>query len=321
MSALWGGGGFSQASKYSLYILCLMLSVQIVSQKISENFVMKFIIFIGLIASIVYIVGILLSDNDLTTFMNGRFSFHDIVGWGRDNPIHSGMVIGVSFIAAWYLFPEKKLPVQLILLVTIMLGALLLLVTKSRGPMLSAAIILLCLALYRRKKSDLIFLFMLAIFAGLLFLFSNNFNQSVAERFNEDSYRLSIWREVLNIFMNHWLFGQGVGASVIIADELSFRHSHNIFFDILRVGGIVGGLLFVYMFVSMVRLSYIRPANMFYLLWLVFGLLSLFTNGKLPLCNPGGMEIFAFWIPLFLFYYMRKCPDSPTTNINKEIER
>ena len=314
LSALWGEGSFFNALKYSLCILCLMLSVENVSQKVSEDAMMKSIIVIGLIAAISFTMAILLSSRDLMTFMTGRFSFFDIAGWGRKNPIHSGIAIGVPVIAAWYFFPGKRWYVQLMLIVTVMLGAMLLLVTKSRGPMLAAAITLLCITLYRREKSDFLLLFLFAILAGLLLLNVDSVNNSVVNRFEEKDYRLIIWRSGLDLFMDHWLFGQGYGTNARITTEWSFSHAHNTIIDTLRIGGVIGGVLFIYMLGAMIRLSRIHSGNIFYLFWLLFGMLSLFTNGRLPLRNPGGMEFYGFWLPLFLFYYMKKRPDLPSAN-------
>jgi len=305
LSALWGEGNFFKATRYALYTLCLLVAVETVTQKISEQSMVKFIITIGLIAAISYIVAILLSDQPLIKFMNERFSFFAIGGWGSKNPIDSGIIIGLPVIAAWYFSPRKKWHIKLMLVATIILCAILMFVTKSRSPMIATAITLLCITLYRREKSDYFFLFLsVALIGGCLILF-NDFRDVAITRFKEENYRPLIWHEEFDLFANHWLIGQGYGTSAKIT-PLQVSHTHNFGIEVLRIGGIIGGLLFACMFVSMVRPSYIHSKNIFYLFWLLFGVVCLAMNGRLLLIRPQEVEFFGFWLPLFLFYFSRK---------------
>ncbi|MCL2644653.1 MAG: O-antigen ligase family protein [Betaproteobacteria bacterium] len=325
LSALWGEGSFFKALENLLYILCLMLSIENVSQRFTEKFVIKFIIAIGLIAAIIYIFAIFVSSHNLMAIMSGRFSIYDIAGWGRKNQIDTGIIIGLPIIAGWYFFPRKKWHVQLLLIVVIMLcTTILVLVTKSRSPMVAAAITLLCIILYRREKSDLILLFLFFMLVGVVFLSANKFGNIIPNRFGENSYRLILWRGGLELFSDHWLFGQGYGTPAKIAldsvDNLG-SHVHNMFIEILRIGGIVAGMLFVCILNLMFRFSYIHFENRFFIFWLIFGLLNMIPNGRIPLVHPGGVEVFAFWLPFFLFYYMRKRSDPLTTNISVTHEK
>jgi O-antigen ligase len=310
LSTLWGEGNFILAVRDSLYILCFMLSVTFVSQKFSENFVVKFIIAIGLIAAISYIVGIFMSDHDLTVFMNSRFSFFDIGGRGYKNQIDSAIVIGLPIIAAWYFFPGKKYHVKLMLIVTIMLCTILMFVTKSRGPILAVATTLLCIALYRRERSDFLLLFIFAILTGVILLFSSNLTSIIINRVGDENYRFFIWHESLRLFMDHWLLGQGYGTSaeVMLSQGGSVEHAHNTIIEVFRVGGIVGGVLFVFMLGSMLRFTYVHSGNRFFLFWLLFGVLCMATTGRLPLVKPTLIDFFVFWPPLFLLYFLRRLP-------------
>ena len=86
-------------------------------------------------------------------------------------------------------------------------------------------------------------------------------------------------------------------------------HAHNTYIEILRMSGIIGGILFVFMFCSIVRFSYINSKNIFFLFWLFFGLMWMFVDDGFPLKSPKEMGFFIFWIPLFLFYFQRKRSD------------
>jgi len=321
LSALWGEGRLWGATKHSFYILCLMLSIATFSKRFSEEAVIKFLIGIGLISAIAYIVGIFLSDRDVMDFFNLRLSFHEISGWGNNHAIEAAAISGVPIIAAWYFFPGKKWYVKLMLTVTIMLCFALMFATKSRGPILSVAIILLCLSLFRREKSDLFLLFLFAALMGIVFLF---FGDVIVNRIGDESYRLPIWREGLSLFSDRWVFGQGYNTPariVLEGIEYPLSGTHNTLIEILRIGGIVGGGLLVFMFASMVRFSYVHTGNMFYLLWLFFGLLCMATNGRLLLTKPVAIEFFEFWIPLFLFYFLRKPPVPSVSNVSVTHEK
>lgn len=318
LSSLWGEGGFFKAIRYSVCILCLMISVEVVSQKYSANFIIKSIIFAGFIAALSFIVVILGPGHDLITFVMERVSLYEISRWGNKNPIDSAVIIGIPVIAAWYFFPGRKIHVQLLLIVTIILCSLFMLATQSRGPVLAVAITLLCIVLYRREKGDFFLLVLFAVLICIAFTLFNTFSDTFVDRFKQENYRLLVWHEALKLFMDHWAFGQGYGTSakiLIIPPSGSVTHAHNTAIEILRIGGIIGGVLFVYMFVSMVRFSYIRYRNKFFLFWLLFGLLCLSTNGRLPLVYPGDVEFFAFWLPFLLFYFQKNPPDSPVTGI------
>ncbi|MCL2022691.1 MAG: O-antigen ligase family protein [Betaproteobacteria bacterium] len=310
MTSLWGSGKFWEASRYTFFIICLMLSTAVVSQRFSENSVLKFIIGMGLVTAIFYIVAIFLSGRDLMDFVNLRFNFHEINGWGNNNAIESAAIIGVPVIAAWYFFPGKECHVKLMLITTIILCFVLMFVTKSRGPILSVIMVLFCIVLFRREKSDYLLFFLFFALAGLALLSVNNLGDIIVSRFEVESYRIVIWRGTWELFGDHWLFGQGYRMPTgIMLDAINIpvmaAHAHNTFFEVLRIGGIVGGVLFIFMFCSMVRFSYIHSGNRFYLLWLFFGVLCMATNGRLPLIKPTGIEFFEFWLPVFLFYFSR----------------
>lgn len=318
LTALWGEGSLWTAVGHALCILCFMVSVAIISQRISEEFIIKFILCIGLIVALFYIITILLSNHDLIAVLSSRLSFYDISGFGNVSPINSGIVIGLPVIAAWYFFPRKRWYVKLMLIVTIILCVMLMFVTKSRGPLLAAAITLLSIVLYRRARSDYFLLLLFITLAGMSFLFVNNLSEIIVNRIEENNYRLFIWRETIGRIMDNWMFGQGYGthSKIVIDADTLIRHAHNSFLEVLRVGGVVGGALLVYMLATMLRFSYIHSENKFYLFWLFFGSLCLSTNAGLLLINPRGVQFFGFWLPLFLFYFQRKIPDSPTADIS-----
>jgi len=311
LSVLWGEGNPLKGVICTLCVLFLMLSIETVSRRFLEKDIIMFIIIVGLIAAIFYIFYIVfLSEHDVMYFLKSRSSFYEIAGWGSKDTIFSTVIILLPVIASWYFFPGKRWDVKLMLIVTIILCFLLVLVSKSRGPILSASITLLCISLIRRERSDLFLLFLFIVLVGVtgvIFLLFN-FGDVLADRVREESYRPFLWREAWGMFTDHWLFGQGFGtpAKIMISESSIQRHPHNTFIDILRIGGIIGGVLFVFMVSSIVRFSYIHSGNRFFLFWLFFGLMCMVVDDGFPLHYPKEIVFFEFWIPLFLFYFLRK---------------
>ncbi|MDR3213520.1 MAG: O-antigen ligase family protein [Azoarcus sp.] len=304
LSALWGEGDFLEAVKYSFFILFLMVSVATVSQRLPGDFVTKYIVALGLISSLGYIIAMFLSAHGIWDFVNQRFAFRDIGGWGSKNPVDSATIISIPVLASWWLLPGKKWHAKLLLMTTIIACAAVMLVTKSRGPALSLGIVLVGGSLLRHKKSDIFILLLLGLVAGIVFFYLKDF--IAVMRLDEGNYRYSIWMDVLGKIKNNWLFGQGYGthAGIVIPNhnwELS--HSHNMFLEVLRIGGVVGIGLLGLMLVSMLRRSYPHEGNFFFLAWLFFGFICLCFSGRLPLIKPTVKEFVEFWLPLFLSYF------------------
>ncbi|MDR0674363.1 MAG: hypothetical protein LBF93_12120 [Zoogloeaceae bacterium] len=308
LSSLWGDGEVSESIKYASYIFCLFLSITIFSQEFSEELTVKYIAVVGFIFSISYIIAILLSDNAIMDFVNERFSFRQIGGWGSKSPLDSATIISIPVLAACWLFPKGKWYMKLMLIATMIACVALVFVTKSRGPGLSLGITLMVISLIKRGESKFYFLL---FFTLLLFMLSLLFfkDDVTVMRIDERHYRYAIWEYALDKIRNNWLFGQGYGtdAQISIADlgwELS--HSHNMILEVLRVGGCVAGGLLVFMLVTMLRPSYIHSGNLFFLIWFFFGFLCMFFSARLLLIKPTVKEFVEFWLPLFLFYSFRK---------------
>ena len=271
LSSLWGDGEALEAVKYSLYVFCLLLSILVFSQKFSGEFAAGYIAASGFIFSLCYIVAILLSDHAIMDFVNERFSFRQIGGWGSKNPLDSATIMSIPVLAACWLFPKGKWYMKLMLIATIIACATLLFVTKSRGPSLSLGITLIVISLIKRRESKFYFL----LFFTLLFMFGMLFfkDDMTVMRVDEGHYRYAIWEDRLDKLKNNWLFGQGYGthAQISIADHSwKLSHSHNMILEVLRVGGCVAGGLLAFMLVAMLLPSYVHSGNLFFLMWFFF---------------------------------------------------
>lgn len=319
LSALWSGGegSIKDALKYSLYILCLMLAVEAAARRYSAEFIAGFVAIIAGIAICSYIFVIAVGSVSLSSLLAGRFSLHDIAGWGADNPITSAVVMGLPVISAWWLFPRQRWYTQLAFVLLMVMALVLIFISKSRGPLLALGATLLLIALFRRSKYDLLLL--VGGGAGFLVLaWSLSLDSVIAQRAAAPNYRLEIWLQVFDRFLDNWILGQGYGSDARIpvgGDRVLnvVTHAHSSLFEMFRVGGVIGGGLFVLMLSLLVGRSITHPAGLFFLCWLVYGAICLSTNGRLLLGRPS-VEWFAFWLPLFLLYFSTR-PEFPRSSV------
>ncbi|MDR2926071.1 MAG: O-antigen ligase family protein [Azoarcus sp.] len=304
ISAFWGEGSMLRAAKDTFFMLCLALSADVITQNVSERILIKSVIIIGGVIAACYIGLWLQQWICLPSLKEQRFTIQSINRWGNDHAINTSLLFGIPIIASWYFFSGKAILLKLLLVATMMLCGFLMVLSKSRGPLLSAMLVLFCISLYRRKKEDFLFMF---ISVGVVFLFFNYLDHPLLERFKAESYRFYIWNKCLHLFKDYWLFGQGYGTSaeILLSGKPLASHAHNTYLEILRIGGIVGGVLFIYMIVTVFRFSYIHAGNRFFLYWMLFGALCMVTNGRLPLLRPSHVIYIGVWIPFFLFYFSR----------------
>ena len=185
------------------------------------------------------------------------------------------------------------------------ISVVLMLMTQSRGPLGALMLVLVLLSLQRRSRSDWI-LWGLAIVVGGFAIWQLDLLTAITNRIDAPNYRMAIWTSAIGLIRDHLLFGQGLGSSADIAfadgsgGTALVSHTHSIFLETFRIGGLIGGFLFVAMLgrLVMARIrSRQRPS--FFDFWLVFGLLCLCSNGRHPMIRPS-VEWFAFWIPFYL---------------------
>lgn len=303
LSALWSGSeAVKDAVKFSLYILCLLLCIEAVmrSGERSAERVICFFIILGGISAIFYFAVLMLRGSDFSLLLAGRFSLKELSGWGEDNPISSAVYFGVPVLAAWWMLPDVRWPKRIALACVIVLCVALMFISKSRGPMLSLWITLGAISLYRRDKVDLYLWGSVLLFSFGLLIFTDVWSILHA-RLEQPNYRSGIWMNALSIIQENFWLGQGFGRSVEIpmSNGSTVTHSHSSVIEVFRVGGVIGGCLFgVMLLLCLGRLFPKDSAGWFFASWILFGLLCLSTNGRLPLGRPA-IEWFCFWIPLF----------------------
>jgi hypothetical protein len=330
-SALWGNGDWFGVAKNAFFILVLMAAVELNADRLRQEFVADFWIVAGGTAALIYGVMFLLSPEkaechyEMKECLPGvadycgrillcwRFTFGTFVNWASSNPIDNANVLGLPVIAAWHVFPDKSsLRVRAILLLVMAICLALMCTTFSRGPFLSLCIVIVAMAMVRRRREDIVLLAFFFCVGGVAAMHWN-----FAQRLASNNYRIGIWAVVFEQIRENWLFGSGFGVNANIIPlghiHVPVSHSHNSFLEILRQGGIVGSVLFLFMIFCSPLRAYFTRERRFFLSWFFYGTLCLSSNGRFLITHIGRIEILAFWVPLFLLLSApsAKGPGSP----------
>ena len=328
-SCLWSSEGeLTGGLKLLLSLLCLMLVVHSyqTTQPCGGIPLPKFIVIIGagiiLISLAMFAMKFQGTPTTLSLF-SMRHSLGSLNGLGDRNPINSAIYLGVTALAGWWVFPGATKPFRYLSFGVIVTSVALMLMTQSRGPVGALVLILALLSVQRRSPGDAI-LCAFAIVASGLAIWQFDLLAIIANRVDAPNYRLEIWTSAVSLIRDHIFFGQGLGTSADIpfietsGSTVVVSHSHSTFIETFRVGGLIGGGLFVAMLIQLAA-SRIRNRQRpsFYDYWLVFGLLCLCSNGRHPVIRPS-IEWFAFWIPFFLACYL-PTPDDPSTGSRRKI--
>lgn len=311
LSSLWSDeGSLLNGLKLALCFICLLLAVHSTMNLRfdSEKQVRYFILIVGVVAACFYfflIASKITASAEHTTIWSERHSLHTSGGWGDSNPINSAIYFGLVTLAAWWNFPQGSRLTKVCLLLLIVTCMALMLLTKSRGPLVSLVLVISLISLLRRHKADLV-LWGAALITGTLAITYFDLVPLIVDRASSPNYRVGIWLNAIEQIKDNPLFGRGLGDSanipIFIKDDkiVTVGHSHSSILETFRVGGLIGGALFFAMVLSIAHQSLRKNKECaFPILWLFFGLLCLSTNGRLPFIRPS-VEWFAFWIPLFL---------------------
>lgn len=255
-----------------------------------------------------------------TCFLAGVFScitmilFYDtnqlserITGMGTlDNPIMAGNSYALVVLIAFFYFLVKKeveLRDKIKYFLVVVAAVMFVVLSQSRGPLLALAVTLICCAVVFTPKYlswilvGFILPLMTVYFSGLV-----NFTSLITRA---DSYRISIWQQSWDIFLQHPLFGYGFGGArpeIFIAESLPASHSHNLFLATMLDGGVVALVLIVALLVisTFWSIRYFRETGDVTLLALMmFAVLGNLTDGKTPIASPNHQWLY-FWLPIGL---------------------
>lgn len=221
---------------------------------------------------------------------------------GPGNVIDLAGLAGVGVILSLIVFREKR-RLAILAVIPILLGTMLL--TQSRGPVLSLFIALLVTQSYKHLKPKHTAYFLIALVAIGAVILSSEVGRQLLTRFEEmyiqSFLRLSIWRHTFELAGQSPYFGYGFNY------ELSFtnysgeyiRTTHSLYWGALLKGGIVGLalLLAVLGYCGWLALRRMRDGMRLEAALFIFILLFYTSQGMFVVGNPSE-SWYLFWFPL-----------------------
>lgn len=309
ISSLWSvDGEFLNGLKLALVIACLMIATYTVNHANtnSAKVIGHYILTVGIVSSLFYLgmiaykIGV---TDGFSILSHNRFSLRDLSSFGDGNPINSAIYLGLPVLAAFWTYPKSRPAIKALLFAFILTSFSIMFFTKSRGPILATAFVMILITASRRKRDDLLLVgSIFAIVTALIFTF--NLTPVLLDRASAPNYRIEIWTKSILLIREHLFFGQGAGESANIpftaeGIPITVGHSHSSFLEAFRVGGLFGGALFLGLLTLALRRSFsVTDDRGFFAFWLIYGLLCLSTNGRSVFIRPS-IEWFCFWVPLF----------------------
>ena len=144
--------------KNSIFVLMLFISTIEVSKNINYKQITSTLFYATSIFTILLIT-ILLFKNDFVIPTESRLNLSILINLSENNPISSGIILGAIILVAVNKIKESTTLWHLTLITLVSSSALLLLIlTKSRGPLLALAISLTILAILNKNKKTYVYL-------------------------------------------------------------------------------------------------------------------------------------------------------------------
>jgi len=224
-----------------------------------------------------------------------------IVGSGSlSNTLLTSHVYGAfaTFIVSHYLTSTKYHRYQALYLVIFLSLILFIIQTHSRTPLLAMIAVFGCLLLkHRNKKVIYVTLFLivsLAIYATF------NYDLLIQRGL---SYRPEIWLTAINDIQNKPFFGHGIGSKMslfIPSLNKTFSDSHNIHIGLTYQLGLAGLVIWLALFVYLLRLYLKNPHNLLIATGFpifIYGITAGMTEGGSFFSRPKEVW-FLIWLPI-----------------------
>ncbi|WP_437889121.1 O-antigen ligase family protein [Phytobacter sp. V91] len=297
MSNLWSGSPttFTSTLTHGTYLLFYVLIMSTLLENTKSRHIALFSVVAGICVLSLYTMA-----TDTSQIMELRTL--SASNPGPTNVIDLAGYCGVGILIAGMLMQEQKQPLYWIPIVILLVMMVL---TQSRGPMISLAIAFL-FTLHSRlltTRNISICAIIAVIFAGL-FIFTPVGDLLLA-RFEalgtQSGLRLSIWQHTLQEVSSHWWLGRGFTFDL---DFLNYsgEHittTHSVYLGTLLKGGIVG--LFTFIIVIVCGLVFAIRKHFkdkrFESALFIYALIFISSQGMFIISNPRESWIL-FWLPL-----------------------
>lgn len=230
---------------------------------------------------------------------------------GPDNVIDLAGLAGIGVFLCLIVFREKQSKLMLIA-ISILFATMLL--TQSRGPVLSLLIALMVTLPYNHLKLKHFAYFLLVLFTLSLTIILTELGSLLITRFQEmyvqSFLRLSIWHHTFDLVKQAPYFGYGFNYELDFTNY-SGEHihtTHSLYWGTLLKGGIVGlgALLAVLSYCGFLAIQHLHNGRRLEAGLFIFALLFYTSQGMFMIGNPAEFW-YLFWFPLGVLM---------TTNLN-----
>lgn len=178
------------------------------------------------------------------------------------NPNSLGIILMISQISTLYLFKTKLISKKKFILFYI-LQIISLILTQSRGAIITALIMLvLFLLLTNRKILKLIICGTLTIFLIYMYYIINSQYFNIFSRFKTGiTDRNLAWSILLEKIIENPFIGSGFGVSdEVLLYDVGIK-SHNVFLNCIAEIGVVGFIIFILIWLIGIKYSFLRAIN------------------------------------------------------------
>jgi len=181
------------------------------------------------------------------------------LGWGISNFVATYLIM---FIVCTTYF-IKKYKLHIFWIVLFLFEITMLLFTLSRAGILAFAATAIFLILYLFIKYDHKLNLLLNFLGGIIIVgaavyFLREYFFTIFERLErlwlDDSGRINLWEEAIQIIKTNSIFGRGIFARSIGVGDNELRMFHNTILHTLASFGILGGLALIVQFISILRI-------------------------------------------------------------------
>lgn len=181
-----------------------------------------------------------------------------------DNPnLLAQYMILLSTLSLGAAFAAKKTGLRVFFAATTAIAVFCLVLTYSRGGWLAFAGALVVFALFKNKLLvQLLVVAGLLIYSALPYNIANRLATITSLKDTSNLYRLDTWNSTIELIKAHWETGVGLGRRAFarvyhthMINSTVVPHSHNLYLQTISEFGILGLVVFCWLFISVFRLG------------------------------------------------------------------
>ena len=227
----------------------------------------------------------------------------DIGSNDLNSPIYAGMFYSINLLAGIYLLTNNYLSKLQLAIVSICCVCLFsgVILTQSRGPLISLLLTLLFTALFNKRVA-------LHLFIGstvtiiIMTLAALNFEAlatSLRIKAVGDSVRVQILQSCISEGLASPIFGIGysVNHTVLTPTAGTFAHCHNLIIDTFLFSGFTGAILVSLVIIAFARKALLQQRHSFFTWLFMYGVVFFQFDGTYLSTKPNPTWL-VFWLPI-----------------------